>query len=148
MDINDSVFAILNFEQFERFCTKFNIDPTEVKTNFDGWRKLVIYTKDRVFLFPRDPRGVEWLNVEILTYKFLNKIENLPIPKFISRTKDNDISFYEFAEVTRLKGIPYSKIENKIEFSNVLELQINLAQLFSIWHDISLNNIPKTISPR
>ncbi|MCE7743434.1 MAG: aminoglycoside phosphotransferase family protein [Candidatus Heimdallarchaeota archaeon] len=148
MTTDYSVFGILNFEQFEKFCKRFHIDSKEIKTNFDGWRKLILYTEERVFLFPRDPRGVEWLDTEISAYEFLNDYANLPIPKFIDRIKDKEISFYEFAEVSRLKGMPYSKLEDKIDIQEVTKMQLNLANLFALWHNIPVQKLPQKIIQR
>ena len=98
MEIDNSIFGVLNTDQLEKFCATTIVNPSDLQANFDGWRKLVLFTDERVFLFPRDPRGVEWLDVELTTYEFLNQFDNIPIPKFISRFKDKEISYYEFGE--------------------------------------------------
>ncbi|MHA1198030.1 MAG: phosphotransferase family protein [Candidatus Heimdallarchaeaceae archaeon] len=148
METDYSVFGVLNLEQFEKFCKRFQIDSKDIKANFDGWRKLVLYTEERVFLFPRDPRGVEWLDTEITAYEILNKYSNLPIPKFVERIEDEDISFYEFAEVSRLAGISYSKLEEKIDIQEVTNLQVNLVNLFAFWHNIPIQQLPLKITQR
>ncbi len=148
MEVDYSVFGVLNFEQLEKFSKRFSINPKDIRANFDGWRKLVLYSEDRVFIFPRDPRGVEWLETEISAYEFLNKYSDLPIPKLKERISDSEISYYEFAEVSRLKGVPYSKLEDNISEQNVTELQVNLANLFSLWHNISIQEIPSKIAKR
>ncbi len=148
MKIDSSVFGVLNYEQFERFCDKLKLKPEEVKANFDGWRKLVLESEDRVFLFPRDPRGVEWLEIEMLAYEILNEEHNIPAPNLIKRVEDPAISYYEFAVASKLKGIAYSKIEQGIPVANVTKVLNNLAEVFALWHDIPLEQIPQKIKER
>ena len=148
MDVEYSVLGVLNFEQLDKFCKKFKIKSQDLKANFDGWRKLVIYTEERVFIFPRDPRAIEWLDVEISSYKFLNNKTNLPIPLLRNRYNDPEISFYEFAEVSRLHGIPYSKIEDEIEAEDVGNFLLKLSILFAQWHNLKTEDIPDKIKKR
>ncbi len=148
MKTDNSVFGVLNYEQFERFCDRMKLQPENIKANFDGWRKLVLESEDKVFLFPRDPRGVEWLDIEMLAYEVLNKEDYIPAPILFERVKDKSISYYEFAVVSRLKGIAYSKIDQGIPIKNVTEMLKNLAELFALWHDISLDSIPQKIKER
>lgn len=148
MDVDYAVFGVLNYEQLDKFCKLTGVQSQDIRANFDGWRKLILFTEERVFLFPRDPNGVEWLDIELTTYEFLNNLKTLPIPRFIKRFNVPDISFYEFAEVSRLKGIAYSKIEDNLTLEQLLRIQTSLVRLFSIWHNIPLKEIPSAITQR
>jgi aminoglycoside phosphotransferase (APT) family kinase protein len=148
MKIDNSVFGVLNYEQFEKFCDKMKLKPENIKANFDGWRKLVLESTDKVFLFPRDPNGVEWLDIEMLAYEVLNKQDYIPAPILFKRIKDQSISYYEFAVVSKLKGIAYSKLENNVTYENVKTMLRNLSELFALWHDIPLESIPQKIKDR
>ncbi|MFW9852555.1 MAG: aminoglycoside phosphotransferase family protein [Candidatus Thorarchaeota archaeon] len=148
MTIDKCIYGVLNWEQLEYFCKRFNLKSTQIKANFDGWRKVILYTEDRVFMFPRDPRSVEWLDVEIAAYELLNKYKNLPVPFLIERVKDEKISYYEFAVATRLRGFAYSKYEKDITFDKVEKMLENLAELFTLWHEIPLEEIPTKIKER
>ena len=148
MTLDKCIYGVLNWQQFEYFCKRFNLKPTEIKTNFDGWRKIILYTEDRVFLFPRDPSVIEWLDVEISVYELLNNHKNLPVPFLIERVRDEKISFYEFAVVSRLKGLAYSKYEKDITFDKLEKMLENLAELFTLWHKIPLEEIPTKIKKR
>jgi len=145
MSINECIYGVLNWDQLEHFCKRFNLKPSQIKTNFDGWRKLILYTEDKVFLFPRDPNVIEWLDVEISAYELLSDYKNLPVPLFIERVKDKQISYYDFAVVTRLKGLAYSKYEKEMTFDRLVKMLENLARLITQWHEIPLQEIPKKI---
>jgi hypothetical protein len=148
MNLDKSVFGVLNLEQFERFCEKMELKPENVTANFDGWRKLVLESKDKVFLFPRDPNGVEWLQIEMLAYEILKTIGEIPAPILLERVADKSISYYEFAVASKLKGISYSRIEKGISKENVTIMLNNLAKLFALWHDIHISSIHKRITER
>ncbi|MHA2224798.1 MAG: aminoglycoside phosphotransferase family protein [Candidatus Hodarchaeales archaeon] len=145
MKIDECIYSVLNYGQLEYFCKKFNLDASDIKSNFDGWRKLVLYTDDRVFMFPRDPRGIEWLEQEMTAYEIMAELDHLPVPKLISREKDLNISYYEFAVVTRLKGISYSKLEEGITFNDLSKMLINLAKVITLWHEIPVTDLPMKV---
>ena len=148
MEIDNSVYGVLNYQQLENFCKKMSVNAENLKANFDGWRKLVLYTEDLIFLFPRNPDGIEWLDTEISAYEFLNKYNIQVIPRFIERVRKPEISFYEFAAVSRLKGEAYSKYEKEITYEEITKLLEDLARLFTLWHNIPLEEIPSKIKTR
>lgn len=148
MTLDKGIYGVLNWEQLEYFCKRFNLNPSQIKANFDGWRKVVLYTEDRVFMFPRDPRGIEWLDVEISAYELLNTYKDLPVPFLIERVKDEKISYYDFAVVSRLRGLAYSKYEKEITLEKLKKMLENLAELFALWHEIPLKKIPAKIRKR
>ncbi|MHA2334826.1 MAG: phosphotransferase family protein, partial [Candidatus Hodarchaeales archaeon] len=145
MKVDECIHCVLNHEQLEFFCEKFNLEASAIKSNFDGWRKLVLYTDDRVFIFPRDPRGVKWLEREILAYEMMDSFDHLPVPKLIERVNDSNISYYEFAVVTRLKGIAYSKLEDEVSSDNLAKMLLNLAKVFTSWHEIPIKDLTPKI---
>lgn len=148
MEIDNLVYGVLNYQQLENLCKRMSIPAENLKANFDGWRKLILYSDDKVFLFPRDPRGVEWLNIEIQAYEVLNEFNDIPVPVLFERVKDATISYYEFAVVSRLKGTAYSKFEPELTSRSVSKMLQNLANLFASWHNIPLESIPQKIKER
>lgn len=148
METDDRIHGILNYRQLEFFCERFNIDPSELHANFDGWRKLVLYTEDKVFLFPRDPSGVFWLDMETTAYKLFNNYPNLPVPRFLEKVKDGKISYYDFTVASRLKGIPYSKFEDTVTLEEVSRMLDNLSSVFALWHEIPIQKLPEKIKQR
>ncbi|MHA1446957.1 MAG: phosphotransferase family protein [Candidatus Heimdallarchaeaceae archaeon] len=148
MEIDNSVYGVLNYQQLENFCRKMSVNAENLKANFDGWRKLILYSDDKVFLFPRDPRAVKWLDIEIQAYEVLNGFNDIPVPVLFERVKDDTISYYEFAVVSRLKGIIYSKFESELSIRSVTKMLRNLANLFASWHNIPLESIPQKIKER
>jgi aminoglycoside phosphotransferase (APT) family kinase protein len=148
MKANESIHGILNHKQLEFFCEKFNIEPSELKANFDGWRKLVLYTDDKVFLFPRNPRVVFWLDIETVTYELFNKYPKLPVPRLIDKVTDDKISYYDFTVASRLKGISYSKLEDEVTYEEVSIMLCNLTSTFVLWHEIPVHVLPEKIKQR
>jgi len=142
MEIDERIYGILNHRQLDFFCERFAKNPSKLKVNFDGWRKLVIYTEDEVFLFPRDPRGVFWLDIETAVYELFNSFPQLPVPKFIDKITDENISYYSITIASRLKGIPYSKLEDTVTYEEVSKMLYNLVSVFVLWHEIPVQNLP------
>ena len=145
MDVDSNVYGILNYEQLERFCKRMKIKPSSLKANFDGWRKLVLISDNKVFLFPRDPQGVEALDLEATAYEIMNEHPELPVPKFIERVKELEISYYEFIVISHLEGIAYSKLEKEVNAEDVKRMLSNLAEIFAQYHSMPLDNIPAKI---
>lgn len=138
MEYDSSVYGVLNYRQFEKFCKRFELLPSQVKANFEGWRKLILYTEELVFMFPRDPRGIEWLEKEALAYEILDIIDNLPVPKLIERVSDKEISYYDFVVATRINGTAYAKFEDEVDKQDVRKMLLNLTQIIPIWHETAL----------
>lgn len=138
MEYDSSVFGVLNYRQFEKFYERFNLLPSQIRANFDGWRKLVLYTEDLVFMFPRDPTGVEWLEKEALAYEIMDVYDNLPVPKLIERVSDREISYYDFLVVSRIKGSAYARFEDEVNLQDVRKMFHNLTQIIPLWHEIEL----------
>ncbi|MHA2497897.1 MAG: aminoglycoside phosphotransferase family protein, partial [Candidatus Hodarchaeales archaeon] len=145
MKVDECIHAVLNHGQLEYFCEKFNLEASDIKSNFDGWRKLVLYTNDRVFIFPRDPSVVEWLEREILAYEIMDGFDHLPVPKLLERVNNSKISYYEFAVITRLNGIAYSKLEDEISLDDLTKMLLNLAKVIASWHEIPTKDLPAKI---
>ena len=145
MEVDSNVYGILNYEQLERFCERMNVIPSTLRANFDGWRKLVLISKDRVFLFPRDPQRIEGLDLEATAYEIMNDYPELPVPKFIERVKDTQISYYEFVVISKLEGTAYAKYEKEVNADDVNKMLTNLAEVFAQWHNMEINDVPSKI---
>ena len=141
MEYDISVLGVLNYAQFEKFYQRFNLLPKQIKANFNGWRKLVLYTDDLVFMFPRDPRGVEWLEKEAIAYEVMNELDILQVPKLVERVSDKEISYYDFLVVTRIKGEAYSLYEDELKEEDNRKLLFNLAKVIPLWHNIDLEEM-------
>jgi aminoglycoside phosphotransferase (APT) family kinase protein len=146
MQANNCIHGVLNYDQLEHFCMRFNLEASNIHSNFKGWRKLVLCTNDRVFLFPRDPRGIEWLEREAMVYKIMNELDHLPVPKLIEIINDSDISYYKFVVITRLVGIPYSTLETDVSFKELTLLLSNLAKTITLWHEIPIESLPAKLN--
>ncbi|MBY9001086.1 MAG: aminoglycoside phosphotransferase family protein [Candidatus Heimdallarchaeota archaeon] len=145
MEYDSSVLGVLNYRQFEKFCERFNLLPHQIKVNFDGWRKLVLYTEELVFMFPRDPRGIEWLEREAIAYEAMNDLDLLPVPKLVERVTDKEISYYDFIVVTRKEGEAFAKYEDELKEEDVRKLLLELAKVIPLWHNIDLEGIDTSL---
>jgi len=141
MEYDSSVLGVLNHSQFEKFYERFNLLPTQIKANFNGWRKLILYTEELFFMFPRDPRGVEWLEKEAMAYKAMNDLDIPPVPKLVEIVSDKEISYYDFLVVKKIKGEAYSKYEDELKDEDVKKMLFELAKVISLWYNIDLEDI-------
>lgn len=145
MKIDEKISGVLNYEQLEKLCSKFELNIDQLHANFDGWRKLVLFTEDKIFMFPRDPSGIEWLEREATALEMMSKHANLPVPNFIQKVKDEEISYYEFLITSRLEGTAYSKFEDEINKNEVHKLLKELARTFTLWHNLDISKVSKKI---
>ncbi|MHA1224628.1 MAG: aminoglycoside phosphotransferase family protein [Candidatus Heimdallarchaeaceae archaeon] len=136
---------LLNAQQLTKFCKKMDINPEDIEPNFEGWRKLILYSKEKIFSFPRDPSLIDSLEMEAEALKFLSHYNHLPVPKYIDYLFDKDISYYRFLISSRLNGKKFSKFENKINLPALEKFLVNLSETFTLWHNIKVNEIPSTI---
>jgi len=140
--------AVLTPWQLERFCQRFNVAPAELETNFSGWRKHVILSKDRAFLFPRTPQFLKEFRRELALYEALAHVDSLPLPRLLSRVKDRAISYYEFGVVTRLPGVPFAQFIDTVSYGQFEQLLLDLVELMSRWHKIPRNQLPDALPAR
>ena len=134
--------AVLTRLQLERFCQRFNVAPAELETNFDGWRKHVLLSKDRAFLFPRTPQFLKEFRRELALYEAFAHVDNLPLPRLLARVKDTAISYYEFGMVTRLQGVPFGQFIETVSYGQFERLLLDLVELTSRWHALPRDELP------
>jgi aminoglycoside phosphotransferase (APT) family kinase protein len=142
------IAAVLTTWQLERFCQRFNVAPSELEANFNGWRKHVILSKDRAFLFPRTPQFLKAFRRELTLYEAFAQVDSLPLPRLLARVKDRAISYYEFGVVTRLPGVPFAQFIETVSYGRFERLLLDLVELTSRWHSIPRNELPNALSRR
>ena len=143
---NNSINAILNPRQLENFCKVFDLEPSEIETNFDGWHKHVLMTKDKVFLFPRSPQYAKEVKQELSLYNEFSHLNSIVLPKLIKRVRDKKISYYEFGVVTRLKGVAFSTFEETIKLDQLRKFLTDLSEIITTWHKIPTAELPSVLS--
>ena len=142
------IAAVLTTRQLERFCECFNVSPSELEANFNGWRKHVILSNDRAFLFPRTPQFVKEFRRELTLYEAFAHVDSLPLPRLLDRVKDRAISYYEFGVVTRLRGVPFGQFIDTVSYEQFDRLLLELVELISRWHSIPKNDLPNALPVR
>jgi len=136
------IAAVLTTWQLERFCERFSVAPSELEANFNGWRKHVILSKDRAFLFPRTPQFLRGFRRELTVYDAFAHVSSLPLPRLLARVKDRAISYYEFGVVTRLRGVPFGQFIDTVSYEQFERTLLDLVDLSFRWHGIPRNELP------
>lgn len=137
--------AVLTTWQLERFCQRFNVAPAELEANFNGWRKHVILSKDRAFLFPRTPEFQKEFGRELTLYEAFAHADPLPLPRLLARVKDTAISYYEFGVVTRLPGVPFAQFFDTVSYEQFEQRLLGLVELTCQWQSIPRNELPAAL---
>ena len=106
MDIG--VEAVLSGIQLPRFCERFGVQPDELESRTLGWTKVVVLSKDRAFLFPRDPRAIPVTRRELDVLIALDG--RAFAPRLLERVHDPDISYYEIGVIERVPGVAASTL--------------------------------------
>ena len=139
------IAAVLTTWQLERFCQRFNVSPSELEANFNGWRKHVILSKDRAFLFPRTPQFLKDFGRELALYDAFAGVDSLPLPRLLARVKDRAISYYEFGVVTRLPGVSFEQFIDAMSYEQFEQLLFDLVEMISRWHRIPRRDLPAVL---
>jgi aminoglycoside phosphotransferase (APT) family kinase protein len=139
------IAAVLTPWQLERFCQRFNVAPSELEANFNGWRKHVLLSKDTAVLFPRTPQFLKDFDRELALYEAFAHLHSLPLPRLLARVKDRAISYYEFGVVTRLPGVPFAQFLDTIGYEQFEQLLLDLVELVSRWHSIPRSELPAAL---
>jgi aminoglycoside phosphotransferase (APT) family kinase protein len=142
------IAAVLTTWQLERFCQRFDVAPGELEANFHGWRKHVILSKDRAFLFPRTPQFLKEFRRELALYEAFAQVGSLPVPRLLARVKDRAISYYEFGVVTRLPGVPFVQSMDTMTYERLEQLLLDLVEIIFRWHRIPRGDLPAVLSVR
>jgi len=142
------VSAVLTPWQLERFCRLFNLQPSELEANFNGWSKHVLLSRDMAFLFPRNPHFLNEFRRELALYEAFAHVDSIPLPKLVKRVKDKAISYYEFAAVTRLSGVPFSQFIETVSYEQFEKLLLALVEMISRWHCIPQGELPDVLPSR
>jgi len=140
------ISAVLTPRQLGKLCRVFSLQPSDLETDFDGWCKHVLMSRDVVFLFPRNPRFVRAMRRELSLYEHFAGLGPPTLPELIKRVKDGEISYYEFGAVTRLRGVPFSAFLRELSPDRMEKVLVNLAEAIAVWHSIPAAELPEFLS--
>jgi Phosphotransferase enzyme family len=102
--VGDPLWAVLIPPRLERFREVAGLGDAPLVADFTGWNKYVFLAGDSVFLFPREPAGVEWFERELRVYRALDAAGIDVVPRVRHQWRDDAVYPFPFAEVTRLPG--------------------------------------------
>lgn len=138
MAVPDPVWAVLIPPQLERFRAVTGIGDEPLAVNLTGWNKYVLLTSDRAFLFPRHAVNVEWFERELAVYRALEPTTLTVVPRVVGAWRDDGVSPFPFAAVTRLRG------EHP---SDATELFAELGRSIAAWHALAPPDLPGARPP-
>jgi aminoglycoside phosphotransferase (APT) family kinase protein len=127
--------AILSPPQLAAFCHRFRLDANDLQPATSGWGKVVLLSRDRAFVFPRDPRRVGMFHRELLVYDAMRG-SPIPAPRLLERVTDKAISYYEFAVVTRPRGTIVSDVVHTSD--DYLAVMAPLGKAIARWHAVDV----------
>ena len=148
MTNQQALLAILTPAQLERFCEQFGLAVSDLEPNFVGWTKHVIVSPDLVFLFTRHPQVDIWLEKELDIYRPFKTIGDDRLPNLVRIVEDDDVSYYRFGAITRVRGIALSTIESDLTLEQCARVLREFGRTIALWHQIPLGDIPGTIQPK
>jgi hypothetical protein len=146
-----SLDAVFNSHQLERFCRRFDLDPSELEVNLLGWHKLCVLGKEAVYLLPRTPPNARALERELTFYgRFSERFarEGCPaLPRLIARVKDPEICCYEIGVLTRLPGIPFARCMEDLSPERREGFLLDLTELVAAWHGVPAESAEPGLAP-
>jgi len=137
--VGRAVNAVLAPPQAERFASVAGVDTDRLVLNVNGWNKLVLLDRDRVFLFPRSADGVEWFERELAAYRALARTPLSIVPRLLGRWQDPEIYPFPFAAVTRLRGAVPAEPEALLD---------QLGRAIAGWHELQPPDLAGARPPR
>ncbi|MBW2244682.1 MAG: aminoglycoside phosphotransferase family protein [Deltaproteobacteria bacterium] len=131
------LLAVISPPRLQRFFQVTGVDPDEELTgDFVGWSKLVVLTRDRAFLFPRDESMLEAMEREIEGLRVFGAAGLGEIPTLLDVWRDVGLAPYPIVAIRRLPGIP---LETRLPGANPEELGSiaeRLGELAGRWHQV------------
>lgn len=146
--MNNQIFAILNPEQIDNLCKRFNISKEELTPIFSGWHKRILLSTDKVFLFPREPQFQKGVDIEDSIYQEFSQLKAVALPQLIEKVNDAEISGFSFIVTTKLAGKPFSEFIDDMSIENLELFLSQLTKLIIKWHSIPAANISSFIKTR
>jgi len=134
----DPSWAVLIPPRLIRFRELVHIGDEQLDVDFTGWNKFVLMSADRVYLFPREAKDVEWFERELVTYRALEPIGLTVVPRLLGEWRDETVYPYPFAAVSRLPGTHPTDATDLFD-----QLYRSIAQ----WHDVEPPELPGSRPP-
>lgn len=141
----EAVNAILTPPALERFRQVTGFDESPVQVRFDGWYKLAILGRDRVFLFPRNHLSAGAVEREVAALKMLAEAGVRVAPRLLGSWHDPDVYAYPFLAVERIAGDNWGDLEEDADTNRWLTVMETLGAAIAQWHEIPLERLPPPV---
>ncbi|HEX4213720.1 MAG TPA: aminoglycoside phosphotransferase family protein [Candidatus Dormibacteraeota bacterium] len=138
----EAVNAILIPPALERFRALTGFDESPVEVRFDGWSKLAIVGRDRVFLFPRNHLAAEDAVSEVAALRALDAAGVSVAPRLLGSWHEPAIYAYPFWAVERVVGENWADLEDRADAARWLTLLDSLGAAIATWHRLRPSRLP------
>ncbi|MCP3985063.1 MAG: aminoglycoside phosphotransferase family protein [bacterium] len=143
------LLAVISPPRIERFFEVAGIDPNEELTgDFGGWSKLVLLTRDRAFLFPRNESQVEAMEREIEGLRVFGATGLGEIPTLLDVWRDVGLGPYPIVAVQRLPGIPLERRLPGTDIEALGAIAERLGELAGRWHRVDPGTLARKSAPK
>jgi aminoglycoside phosphotransferase (APT) family kinase protein len=140
------VAAILTPPQLKRFreITGVTEALAEFETDFDGWSKLALLTKDRAFLFPRRGRD-DALLFSADACEALLGLGVSCVPRVIGRWHDAALAVGPFVALERAAGTSWQTLLGEASLPDITRVMANLGRTVATWHGLPVESLPSAL---
>jgi aminoglycoside phosphotransferase (APT) family kinase protein len=142
---DDPLLAVVSPPRAGRLRELAGIAPDEpITADFAGWSKLVLLTKDRALLFPRNHELVAAFRDEIEALRVVEPAGLAELPRVLAVWDDRTLSPYPFASTTRLPGTVLEAVLGELDAGTLARVAERVGTLAARWHGLD----PSTIALR
>lgn len=131
------LLALISPARVERFFEVTGIHPDEeLSADFVGWSKLVLLTRDRALLFPRNESMVEAMEHEIEGLRVFGGAQLGEIPTLLDVWRDVGLAPYPIVAIRRLPGIPLERRLAGADLTALGGIAERVGELAGRWHQV------------
>lgn len=140
----DPIHAVLVPPDLSRFRELTGVGHADLEVSFDGWSKLAVLTRDRVFLFPRWGRDAPLL-YGARVCEVLSALGVRCVPRVLGRWPEGALSTGPFVAFERRSGTDWSVLEGDAGLAEVERMLQSLGGVIATWHRIPASSLPSDL---
>jgi aminoglycoside phosphotransferase (APT) family kinase protein len=141
----DPLHGVLSPPEVARFRALAHLGDEPLELNFDGWSKLAVLSKDRVFLFPRRGREPDFLH-GARACEALCALGVGCVPEVLDRWSSDELPSGPCVAFVRRPGRSWSSLEDKASFGEWERVLSSLGEAIATWHGITAERLPADLA--
>jgi aminoglycoside phosphotransferase (APT) family kinase protein len=141
----DPLHGVLSPPEVGRFRALAQLGDEPLEVNFDGWSKLAVLSKDRVFLFPRRGREQDLLH-GARACEALGALGVGCVPELLARWSSDELPSGPCVAFVRRPGRLWSSLEDHTSFGEWVRMLSSLGEAIATWHRIPAERLPAALS--